>query len=47
MGCPVRKVAERAKAGSALTRDLQKVEDVVRAVVSNTTKPVTVKYRLG
>ena len=46
MGCPVRKVL-KAGAGSALLEDPNKAYEIVKAVVSNTTKPVTVKIRAG
>lgn len=47
MGCPVPKVALRAQAGSALLKDPDKVEEIVRAVVEVVPIPVTVKIRSG
>lgn len=47
MGCPVPKVALSAGAGSALLRDLNKVYDIVKAVVDSVNIPVTVKIRSG
>ena len=47
MGCPVRKVAEYGKAGSAFLRNPQKAFDVVEAVVNAVDIPVTVKIRSG
>ncbi|WP_296875235.1 tRNA dihydrouridine synthase DusB [uncultured Methanobrevibacter sp.] len=47
MGCPVTKVAVKAKAGSALLKDPQKVSDIVSAVVDTVDLPVTVKIRSG
>lgn len=47
MGCPVPKVALRAQAGSALLKDPDKVEEIVRAVVNAVPIPVTVKIRSG
>ncbi len=47
MGCPVPKVAVRAQAGSALLKDIDKIYDIVSAVVSVVDCPVTVKIRSG
>jgi len=47
MGCPVPKVAVRAEAGSALLKDPEKVEKIVKAVVESVPIPVTVKIRSG
>ncbi len=47
MGCPVPKVAKRAQAGSALLKDVNKVYDLVKAVVEAVNLPVTVKIRAG
>ncbi len=47
MGCPVPKVALRAQAGSALLKDPDKVYEIVKAVVSSVSIPVTVKIRSG
>ena len=47
MGCPVPKVAVRAQAGSALLKDLDKIYDIVKAVVEAVPIPVTVKIRSG
>ena len=47
MGCPVPKVAVRAQAGSALLKDINKIYDIVSAVVSSVPIPVTVKIRSG
>jgi tRNA-dihydrouridine synthase B len=47
MGCPVPKVASRAQAGAALLRDVEKIEEIVSAVVKAVKKPVTVKIRSG
>lgn len=46
MGCPVKKVL-KSDAGSFLLLDEEKVYNMVKAVVSNTSKPVTVKIRAG
>lgn len=46
MGCPVPKVVKNGD-GSALMQNPDLVHDVVQAVVSHTSKPVTVKIRKG
>ncbi len=46
MGCPAKKVCNRA-AGSALLRDEQLVEQILRSVVSAVAVPVTLKIRTG
>lgn len=46
MGCPAREVTGRLS-GSALMRDLDHAEGLVRAVVDNVRVPVTLKMRLG
>ncbi|WP_342268882.1 tRNA dihydrouridine synthase DusB [Spiroplasma endosymbiont of Aspidapion aeneum] len=47
MGCPAPKVAERSQAGASLLKDPNKIGEIVRSVVINTSKPVTVKLRIG
>ena len=47
MGCPVPKVAVRAQAGSALLKNPDKIKEIVEAVVSAVSVPVTVKIRSG
>ncbi len=47
MGCPVPKVAIKNEAGSALLKNPEKVEQIVRAVVNAVDVPVTVKIRSG
>ena len=47
MGCPVRKVAVKSKAGSALLKNPTKAEEIVRTVVEAVPIPVTVKIRSG
>ena len=47
MGCPVPKVAVRAQAGSALLKNLDKIYEIVKAVVESVPIPVTVKIRSG
>lgn len=46
MGCPVTKVI-KANAGSALMREEEHAENLVRAIVEAVDKPVTVKMRAG
>jgi tRNA-dihydrouridine synthase B len=46
MGCPARRVAG-ALAGSALMRDLDQASRIIEAVVGATSRPVTLKMRLG
>ena len=47
MGCPVPKVAIKNQAGSALLKDVNKIKEIVTAVVNNVKVPVTVKIRSG
>ena len=47
MGCPVPKVAVKNQAGSALLKDVNKIKEIVTAVVNNVKVPVTVKIRSG
>jgi len=46
MGCPVPKIVKNGE-GSALLKNPDLIYDVVSAVVKNTSKPVTVKIRIG
>lgn len=46
MGCPAPKVVKNGD-GSKLLLDIEKAEEVIRAVVKNSTKPVTLKLRKG
>ncbi len=46
MGCPVSKVVNNGE-GSALMRDPALIEQIVRACVDHTSRPVTVKIRRG
>lgn len=46
MGCPVRKVVKKG-AGCALMKTPEVAREIIRAVVTNTEKPVTVKFRSG
>ncbi len=46
MGCPVKKVIKKGS-GAALMKDVPKAESIIKAVVRNTSLPVTVKFRLG
>ena len=46
MGCPVNKIYSNGE-GSALMKDAQKIYDIVKAVKSSCSIPVTVKLRLG
>ena len=47
MGCPVPKVAIKNNAGSNLLKDPKRAYEVVKAVVSSVSVPVTVKIRSG
>lgn len=47
MGCPVPKVALRAQAGASLLKNVDKIEEIVSAVVQSVPIPVTVKIRSG
>lgn len=46
MGCPVKKVL-KAGAGCALLNDVEKIENMVRAISKAVKKPVSVKIRAG
>lgn len=46
MGCPAPKVVKNGD-GSKLLLDINKAEKIIEAVVKNTTKPVTLKIRIG
>ena len=46
MGCPAPKVVKNGD-GSRLLLDLEKVEEVIKAVVANSKVPVTLKFRKG
>ncbi len=46
MGCPVKKVV-KAKSGSFLLTDIDYASKMVKEIVKNVNKPVTVKIRLG
>lgn len=47
MGCPVPKVAIKAKSGSYLLKNPKKVYEIVKSVVDAVSIPVTVKIRSG
>ena len=46
MGCPAPKIYSNGD-GSALMQNIELAEQVIRACVSSTEKPITVKFRLG
>ena len=46
MGCPVKKVL-KSGSGSYLLKDVEYLEKMVRSVVENVSKPVSVKIRIG
>lgn len=46
MGCPVKKVL-KSGSGSYLLRDVEYLEKMVKSIVENVSKPVTVKIRIG
>lgn len=46
MGCPAPKVVKNGD-GSKLLLDLDKAEEIIKSVVKNSTKPVTLKFRKG
>ncbi len=46
MGCPVRKVVKKG-AGSALMKTPALAAEIIRQIVKNTNRPVTVKFRSG
>lgn len=47
MGCPVNKVAKKSNAGASLMKDPSYVYKLVKEIVDNVDKPVTVKIRAG
>ncbi len=47
MGCPVNKVAIKSEAGSALTKTPEKIRKIIRGVVKEIQKPLTIKIRIG
>lgn len=46
MGCPVPKIVKNGE-GSALLKNPELIEKIIRAAVNNTDKPVTAKIRIG
>ncbi|MDX9918153.1 MAG: tRNA dihydrouridine synthase DusB [Gudongella sp.] len=46
MGCPAPKIVKNGD-GSALMKDLKLAEKVIKAVVRESNKPVTIKFRMG
>lgn len=46
MGCPAPKIIRNGE-GSALLNDANKAEEIIKACVSATSKPITVKFRSG
>lgn len=46
VGCPVPKIVKNGE-GSALLKDMDKLYDIVKAMVDNAGKPVTAKIRMG
>ena len=46
MGCPAPKIVGNGE-GSALLKDMSKAKSIIKAVVNATSKPVTVKFRIG
>jgi tRNA-dihydrouridine synthase B len=46
MGCPAPKIVKNGE-GSALMKDLPLARKIIEACVKNSTKPVSVKFRLG
>ena len=46
MGCPAPKVTKNGD-GSSLLKDLRKAQKIINVVVKNSSKPVTLKIRLG
>ena len=46
MGCPAPKVVKNGD-GSKLLLDLEKAKEIIKSVVKNSSKPVTLKFRTG
>ncbi|APC97690.1 tRNA dihydrouridine synthase DusB [Francisella frigiditurris] len=47
MGCPMPKIAKKLQAGAALLKDVDRINEILTAVVKAVHKPVTVKMRMG
>lgn len=47
MGCPMPKIAKKLQAGAALLKDVDRIHEILTAVVKAVHKPVTVKMRTG
>lgn len=47
MGCPVPKIALKSQAGSALLKNPDKIYEIVKEVVEQTSTPISVKIRSG
>ena len=47
MGCPMPKIAKKLQAGAALLKDVDKIHEILTAVVKAVDKPITVKMRTG
>ena len=47
MGCPVTKVAVKSNSGSALLKTPEKIRKIIRGIVKEIKKPLTIKIRIG
>lgn len=47
MGCPMPKIAKKLQAGAALLKDVDRIHEILSAIVKSVHKPVTVKMRIG
>ena len=47
MGCPMPKIAKKLQAGAALLKDVDRIHEILTAVVKAVDKPITVKMRTG
>ena len=47
MGCPMPKIAKKLQAGAALLKDVDRIHEILSAVVKAVHKPITVKMRIG
>ncbi|MDE5035757.1 tRNA-dihydrouridine synthase, partial [Francisella tularensis] len=47
IGCPMPKVAKKLQSGAALLKDVNRIHEILTAVLKEVNKPVTVKMSIG